>query len=362
MTRPCPACGDERATLLHRDQFAPIVGLSEPEPWDVVSCEGCGMCFVRNAPAQPDLSAYYANASKYRKATPGDRLRLPGTADRIAAEFPNLGTRILDVGCGSGLLGHLLIERGYESVTGVEPSGDGQEFPLRRVERSLSAFAGQRFDLAVLCGVLEHVVDVGAFVKELKPLASTLYLEVPNVRGWLEHPTAPFQEFSTEHVNFFSPDSLTRTLGRSGFRVTHWEEGAVIQTPTQRAANLIAWAVPSSGDDVLVREYVGRSAQQLRQMEFGSGPCVVWGCGTLTRRVWKVLSERRDVRAVTDSNPVYHGHKIGTVPIVHPVDAMRKGFPVVIVSSGQSEEIRKAVLALNPGAVIEVVQVGVCAS
>lgn len=85
----------------------------------------------------------------------------------LAREFPEAGPRILDVGCGSGLLAASFPPERYLGVD-LQP-----EFLRRaRVRNSAHVFcamdarglglADGAFDAALLCGVIHHLDDAGA--------------------------------------------------------------------------------------------------------------------------------------------------------------------------------------------------------
>ncbi len=107
--------------------------------------------------------------------------------------FPLKGLKILDIGCGGGLLCEPMTRMGA-TVTGVDPAhktieaakahaldmGLAIDYRATRAEDLLAA--GEQFDVVVNMEVIEHVPDVPAFVKLtsdlLRPgglmLASTL--------------------------------------------------------------------------------------------------------------------------------------------------------------------------------------------
>src|SRR5215468_9032127 len=85
------------------------------------------------------------------------------------------GLRILDIGCGGGILSEPLARLGA-SMVGADPSEDniaaaqahaaevGVEVEYRATTAEDLAAASERFDVVLAMEVVEHVANVGAFV------------------------------------------------------------------------------------------------------------------------------------------------------------------------------------------------------
>jgi 2-polyprenyl-6-hydroxyphenyl methylase/3-demethylubiquinone-9 3-methyltransferase len=95
--------------------------------------------------------------------------RDPKAADALA------GLRILDIGCGGGILSEPLARMGA-SVVGIDPSAEviaaaklhaaevGLAIDYRASTAETLAAAGEAFDVVMVLEVVEHVTDVRAFV------------------------------------------------------------------------------------------------------------------------------------------------------------------------------------------------------
>ena len=183
---------------------------------------------------------------KFRPLHQLNPIRLQFIRDEICRHFqtdkraphPLKGRKILDIGCGGGLLCEPMTRLGAE-VTGVDPAeltinaasdhaqkmGLSIDYRATRAEDLLEA--GEQFDIVVNMEVIEHVPDVSAFLKVcsglVKPgglmLASTLNRTVKSyglaiigaeyIMRWLPTGTHQWQRFVT-------PEELKKALLDAG--------------------------------------------------------------------------------------------------------------------------------------------------
>jgi SAM-dependent methyltransferase len=348
--RPCPCCGDrdEPMHLIHRVELAPITGVTVINDYDVAQCTVCGMCFANGIPDQAAVSAYYAAASKYTSVSPSDAARHADTAHAIGETLrPASDAIILDVGSGAAGL-----------TNALKPMRVVSADPAEGTVPELLA-DGTAFDGAVLSGVLEHVVDVRRLLRKIHNLLKPdgwLWVEVPNAALFHQYSTGtPLQEFSSEHVNFFTPASLRRTLANAGFAFAEFYVRTVWQTPTQESPTLVMWA--RALDFAQVRapllNYldVGTAAvaRYVAAAQALPSPCILWGAGTLTRRLWPHLEAK--ALYVTDSNTAYHGAMVNRTAIIPPVDATQYALatktPIIALTQGSVDAIQDAAKALG---------------
>jgi 2-polyprenyl-6-hydroxyphenyl methylase/3-demethylubiquinone-9 3-methyltransferase len=160
------------------------------------------------------------------------------------------GLRMLDIGCGAGLLCEPFARLGAE-VIGVDPSATNISVARLHAERAQLSIDYrcttveeldplERFDIVLAMEVVEHVVDVGAFLDRcallLKPggmmVVSTLnrnwksfalgIVAAEYVLRWLPRGTHQWDKFVT-------PAELTQYLARNKLAIT--EQSGVTYNP-----------------------------------------------------------------------------------------------------------------------------------
>lgn len=122
------------------------------------------------------------------------------------------------------------------SVVGVDVSESGIRLAARRVPGAAFAsidgeshlpFRAGAFDVCYCSEVIEHLLDVAGFVREIHRVlaAGGLLLVSTPYHGWLKNlalVTLNFEghfDVTGQHIRFFTPSSLTATLQAGGFCV-----------------------------------------------------------------------------------------------------------------------------------------------
>lgn len=143
--------------------------------------------------------------------------------------------RVLDFGCGSGAASRLLVDAGHQ-VTGVDVSESGIRVATREVHGATFhlidnegqlPFADASFDVCFCTEVIEHLLDVPGFLREIHRVLADqgMFIITTPYHGWIKNLIIITRNFDVhfsptdEHVRFFSRSSLTRALVEAGFRV-----------------------------------------------------------------------------------------------------------------------------------------------
>jgi SAM-dependent methyltransferase len=373
-SRDCPICGAAQRRVFFHQEFAAVDQATPVTGYDVVVCGQCGGAYADGVPDQGAFDRYYRDMSKYEYAQRGgaeseyDERRLALIADIIAPHLPSPDVRILDVGCASGRLLANIRDRGFAHVTGLDPSGscaaaaarlyavDVRTMTLAEIARS-----GQRFDVVIMVGVLEHLRDLDeAFdhLRALLPIAGLLYVEVPDVTAFADWPNAPYQDFSTEHINFFSPVSLDNLMLRHGFTRVFQERNHREQSYRTVMSNLSAVyrraEVSPQGKRQFdpdsatgLERYLSQCATdderlraQIDALVDGGRRIIVWGIGTHTSRLMATSRlSQADIVAFIESNSRYHGKTWHGRPILAPASLKNHDEAVLISSRVFEKEI-----------------------
>jgi SAM-dependent methyltransferase len=377
-SRDCPICGSGARRVFFHQEFAAVDQGTLVTGYDVVACEGCGGGYADGIPDQRAFDRYYRDMSKYEYAQRGgaeseyDSRRLTLIAEIIAPYLQSPDVRILDVGCASGRLLANLRDRGFANVTGLDPSpacaaaaGRLYSIDVRTMTLGAIAGTGERFDVVIMVGVLEHLRDLEIAFEHLRALlspAGLLYVEVPDVTGFADWPNAPYQDFSTEHINFFSPTSLSNLMLRHGFARVFLDRNHRDQSYRTVMSNLSAVyrkePVSSRADMQFdpdtatgLERYLAQSAagdERLRaaidRVVDGGRRILVWGVGTHTSRLMATsrLADA-DIVAFIESNSRYHGKTLHGRPIIAPGALKDHHEPVLISSRVFEKEIAEQV-------------------
>jgi len=195
----------------------------------IVRCVRCGLIYVSPRPTQVGGADVYRRLRDERYAS----LR----AERVEhfehdlAELERFGGPgpVLDVGCGSGYFLEAARNRGWDPVRGVELNSWmvdlGREAGLEISAGQLreQGYPGNFFQLVSFWDVIEHMNDPLVELAEVRRImrpGGLLVLLVPDAESfWARLLGERWWAVIRMHLYYFTRETVTRLLERSGFRV-----------------------------------------------------------------------------------------------------------------------------------------------
>lgn len=338
--RPCPICNADRAKFLFDNGMSRLDGLDMS--YRVGCCENCNFCYACDLPLPTTYDEYYRSLSKYdvvindTALPPVTLARIQKTLDICIPALPK-NALVTDIGCGFGALLSGFKTAGFSRLYGIDPAlSSAREaarlFGLQNIYTgSLREAALQlpltETDLLCLTGVVEHLPnltqDLGWLLNRLSHSALVL-IEVPALERFLAPNIEPLGEFSLEHIQYFTAQTLTHLLAKFGFSPRElsigkfqgctdslfglFGQGPAINTkPTKplRLDDYIAYSL--SQRDLALHKVIGINE-----------PFVIFGAGSHTARLLPQLEQRglaSQITAIVDNNPNLHGKQLGKFTI-----------------------------------------------
>jgi len=236
MPGPCLLCGSPGAQPLHRG--VPRLGSTAPSRFDVEACDRCGLLRTSPSPSADELREAYGAAYTWQaartlvaRAEAGYRELLArldqARAAKLAVKIAG-GRRLLDVGCGDGLLITQARRLGIEAF-GVDRAGaplwPGCD-PAWRETGDIEALEQQAgtWDVVSLFHVAEHLrapLDLFRHVHTWLRPGGVFLIQVPNSGSLQAQLFGPrWYGFDVpRHLVHWSVATLRRALETSGFEV-----------------------------------------------------------------------------------------------------------------------------------------------
>ena len=234
----CPVCGHGWA----RPRY--VIG---GHAFRLVTCDECDLGRLHPQPPAQTVEDFYppeyygALGNKFSGPVEFVMRRLAARRARRLVDDVPPGGRVLDVGCGRGVLLSAFLERGLETH-GVETSRSAVRGVDPRAEIAIAprladvGYASGYFDAVVLLHVLEHLPDPRGTLEEihrvLRP-GGKLVVAIPNFSSWQARWAGPawLHLDLPRHLFHFPLSALGRLLVDCGFRREPERHFSLTQNP-----------------------------------------------------------------------------------------------------------------------------------
>jgi len=312
--------------------------------FDVVQCAACGLVQLTCGPV-----AYYRDVIRAAAVS-------PEMADHRRRQFADFvssyglqGRSTIEIGCGNGEYLRWLQASGA-AAHGLENNAaavdacrlQGLEVQQGFVESAETRIPGGPFDGFLMLSCLEHLPDVNGTLAgiraNLTPCAVGL-VEVPNVDMILAEKTV--SEFMTDHLLYFTRETLETTLRLNGFEVLDcrptWHDYILTATVRNRSP------IPGEGfaaiTDAVRRDidaFLGR---------FPPRSVVVWGAGHQALAALAIHELGHRIAYVVDSAPFKQNRLTPAthLPVRSPADLKSdtRIKAVIVMGASYSDEISR---------------------
>jgi SAM-dependent methyltransferase len=361
LTHTCRVCGQRLAgdPLL---RFANMPGVAQFLPdtesldrdvgvdLEVRQCSGCGLVQLPVPPVP-----YYRDVVRAAALSPemGEfRLKQFG---EFVRRFSLVGKKVFEIGAGRGEYLALMVQAGADAY-GIEHAQASVESCTARglnvsrgfIDHETDTIAGGPFDAFFILNFLEHHPDpVGTLKGMHRNLApgGIGIVEVPNFDMMLRDKL--FSEFTTDHLLYFTRDTLATTLRLSGFDVPEisevWHEyilSAVVRKREQ--LDLSSLREQQARLETELRAYLQRFPRKL---------VAIWGAGHQALALMALMNLAGSIKYVVDSAPFKQGKYTPAthIPIVSP-DTLRTDpvQAVIVMAASYSDEVARTLRTMFP--------------
>lgn len=360
----CPICGGAMEPLGLSEEYT-LKALGARVRIDFGICRACSFVCQTSVLPLDALMRYYRDSPKLREGKPSatDRDLYAAQAAFMASAAPLRETSVLDVGADMGkLLDHLAAD--YGCRTFYQEENATAKAWLREHGRHADAADPSGcapFDWIVLSQVLEHIVDPVAMLQGLRTLSAPdgkLFVEVPNHGFWDESDIGLF----FEHVNYFSPASLTAALDRAGFHVLslsvtsdrHYFNGRcrIIRACAQRYPEALLRDAAGAVREHERRHKTARleavDALSRELVRDGKPGLALYGAADLADQVFRQTGAQRErIAAIFDSDVRKHGQDFQGFTVLPPSEILSVAPGAIVILSSAETDIARTIEGLG---------------
>lgn len=378
MKRNCEICGSKKSYFLHKQEF--VLENNSLFSYNVVACQKCGFTFASNLPSPKKLEQYYKKNTKY--AYQHDYGIIPEYAKNLhlrsfkmmdsyfkkhIKNFDKSALKILDIGSATGYLLNIFKKKGYKNLLGIDPNPEcsmvsKKLYDIKVLSLTLSEYkTKEKFDLVILGSVIEHLSELeNNFLKAVNLMKEDgiMFICVPDGNNFGKILREPFLEFSLEHINYFTRNSLKNLLSRYMMKNIEFDSFAVDQYGGYALNSL--WKKNNHKSEFILDKvgkrkiisYIKKSSKKLesinkkiKKLVKSKEEIVIWGLGSLTSRLLATTElKKANIKFFVDSNINQQGKTINKLPVKSPEVLKKQKITVLVSTYIYGKEIKNILL------------------
>ena len=234
----CPCCDSFNIDVFHEIKRVPVNTVMNNYsraaalsfPCGDIALGFCGRCgFIFNTLFDPNAVRYSPHCEETQGCSPTFSAFAKDVALQLVEKYRIQNKTIIEIGCGKGEFLKYICALGGNKGVGFDPAyapgrsdRKGTDSDVRFIRdffsEKYSNFSG---DLVCCIMTLEHVPDPVKLVRAVRHAVSNrreavVFFQVPDVTRILKD--CCFEDIYYEHCSYFSPATLSRLFGRSGFK------------------------------------------------------------------------------------------------------------------------------------------------
>jgi SAM-dependent methyltransferase len=312
---------------------------------EVCQCSGCGLVQLSNEPVQ-----YYKEvirASAFSKEMKDFRIK---QFNDFVQEYSLQGRKIIEIGCGCGEYLSIIQQLGVDAY-GLEHSTESVRQCVKNslkvskgfIQSSASRLNHAPFDAFLILSFLEHLPDPNSILSGIcNNLADGAIglVEVPNFDMILRRRL--FSEFISDHLLYFTEETLSTTLRQNGFDIVDCDEVwhhyiiSAIVKKRQKLDMSHFYKYQEKLEHEII-DYVSR---------FRDKKVAIWGAGHQALAIISLINLADKIKYVIDSAPFKQGKFTPATNVcIVPPDTLNSDpvDAVIVMAASYSDEVARII-------------------
>jgi 2-polyprenyl-3-methyl-5-hydroxy-6-metoxy-1,4-benzoquinol methylase len=371
--KSCPVCKSCNIMLeFHRQKIDKQQDIQTSE-MQLSLCDDCG--FVFQNPILPVMQNvdHYVNNANYTLEPTKEMINAKRNQFKWISQTmhdlgfdtvvttQNIQIGLFDIGAAVGSLLSLAKNAGW-NTGGVEPAPNAvayakNNYGISLQQGELKEVKSIREPAVLMSHVLEHIPEPVAVLKHILEITDKfcmLFIELPDFS--LPRNAIGCGFFVPEHVNYFTPENLTRCAREAGWEVIsisvqQYKDAnefcaypvlrgsfvkrnkAFLRAYRRQALDLVNIGLDAQSN--MLRSKISKFLNKVEQV-------VIFGGGGHTAMLLEIMNDnqRRKIEVILDSNPEREGNNLKGIPIVSSKNLLKyRGRGIIVSSQGYQSQI-----------------------